>query len=1608
LRDIFDKKWGDERTGEIYHYCDLLPSERLMKLAFSRVWTERASNPIFSRYAQGLVDLSCSIRLIKNFEQSKDREKTAPDHRYCFEWDKSFVLNDKGWTLYTGMAIQDECDWPIPNRASSSIFETSSDEAPPLLLPGCHVIKGPNWDEGKYNEPRPSPESIALAQAAANAAASIPKLPPMPPSNKPKTGKGNLLWGRMQGAGRTAAIENMEAEVLAAMAAMDAEDELIKNDNNEPANTDSHADETGSAEENMVISGAFSGEFEESASSTDDDGIIDEMEENGGVSIKINEATSEGNATAENPQSSVPQTQNIKPSAIGVVEEIIEWNGNPGQGRRVRWPDGTVGNYRWGYAGRLDLTHVELSPDGSIRCKHHPPETREDAAISMGLGKKLHYGIILRLRPDPIPDNSFEKLEAETKNLKYIEGIIEWPDLDAAARVTGTEDENGIIIFEERELLWGSINSGWMCRFGKHEWQPGTKYEFKSESSKFSNSEKISKLSGTSSYNVEIGGNTARINIRFDLQNSLLFTLDPNRCASRIIISSDGKSARCNSNDGRCAVYGSVGFSKGIHYWEIKIEQAEPGYVFLGVAEAPSRGSPIGARLESWPGEGFVNYRAAYQGGSEKVYGEHFHSNDVVGVLLDMDHGSVSFFLDGMKFGEHVVANLGVAYDRLHGPRPRVIPTVMYPVIGLRKYGDSVSLTDKFISSPGVDTSVLLTSAVNVCESLHKWENADRTASPMDRLPIALTVEAWQHMKRWQSSNLFRATTRAGINARVDLDQSPTACFRASIQLDLTFPLFAGDTIMVKICEIPEKVQVLGVYMDKLWWRRSDGPRGGGTDILGENGVNAVWCWSTGDVKPEDLQIAKSLTTTPSNAHSISLEKLMINYDSKLKIISNEGLLFTTEIDIDSQKIIEQAAVGSFGVVENVGITNEGNVRYYVSIDSKKGWLSGLEGTFEFVLDHEVENTGETKTLELCSSISLKYALKAFEHFIINTNGSFGSMWLNCIGKQNEPEHKEKCEEMTFNEFVSLANKRFWSTEEDMQITEALNFVSDILGEEQANVSWYETMHLLIQLKKNQSVLCPISRELLDEASIMEIMGRMCIIRSFNLHVRISLPLLRLTLPEEDWWQRVGTSVNRLPHSDTVDETESIAKLTARWKPKCMARQLRYNRRLLLTETKMFFWDGVLTSTTTPTPLSHDEYEDPKEVRVVKLNRVRAAQSRLIQLRSPIERIRHSVFGQLQRELRSWPSSSLRRAYVGKGHGGQKRAFKVKFIGEGVNDYGGPYRAVFEQISQELQADEIKDSDGCLLPILVPVPNRSSKLGENQDKFALHPSFKDSPDLMNFFGRILGTGIRNGLQMDLDLAPTIWRPLVGLPLTNKHLESIDLLTAKRVQTLREIGVEQFSEGISETWEELTFTKFSSDGRLIELVPDGSSQHVDKENWKTYCTLTVAAGLHEGSQALQSFYAGLAAILPTELFPLFTDNELETMICGSKDMDVEMLQKCTEYSGVSSDAPHIVAFWDVLKEDFTAADRAAFLRFAWARSRLPKSVRDFPTSFKLQTSVIADGADPDTYLPHAQTCFFSLSIPKYSSREILRAKLLYAIANSPNMDRDIRLHNAEGW
>ena len=155
-------------------------------------------------------------------------------------------------------------------------------------------------------------------------------------------------------------------------------------------------------------------------------------------------------------------------------------------------------------------------------------------------------------------------------------------------------------------------------------------------------------------------------------------------------------------------------------------------------------------------------------------------------------------------------------------------------------------------------------------------------------------------------------------------------------------------------------------------------------------------------------------------------------------------------------------------------------------------------------------------------------------------------------------------------------------------------------------------------------------------------------------------------------------------------------------------------KRIVFSGVKRSYWDLTIRETTTHTPAPPDEYERPSAIAEVEVNRILAkdALTHKETLR-PEERLQKSVFGQLKARMAGWDGRQLRRSYISMEDAGQPRAFFVKFIGEGVDDHGGPYRAAF----QSAIAEEAKD----LLDILVPCPNGSADDFDNRDLVIFNP-----------------------------------------------------------------------------------------------------------------------------------------------------------------------------------------------------------------------------------------------------------------------------------------------
>ena len=129
--------------------------------------------------------------------------------------------------------------------------------------------------------------------------------------------------------------------------------------------------------------------------------------------------------------------------------------------------------------------------------------------------------------------------------------------------------------------------------------------------------------------------------------------------------------------------------------------------------------------------------------------------------------------------------------------------------------------------------------------------------------------------------------------------------------------------------------------------------------------------------------------------------------------------------------------------------------------------------------------------------------------------------------------------------------------------------------------------------------------------------------------------------------------------------------------------------------------------------------------------------------------------------------------------------------------------------------------------------------------------------------------------------------------------------------------------------------------------------------------------------------------------MFTWSQLETMVCGSPEIDIKLLESQSEYSSCTASDKHVQLFWQAIQE-FTNEERSALIRFTWGRSRLPLTAAGFSQKFKILSFTRYPS---DAYFPVAHTCFFSLELPAYSSLEIMKEKLRYAMFNCEAIDGD---------
>ncbi|XP_052822779.1 E3 ubiquitin-protein ligase UBR5-like, partial [Octopus bimaculoides] len=184
--------------------------------------------------------------------------------------------------------------------------------------------------------------------------------------------------------------------------------------------------------------------------------------------------------------------------------------------------------------------------------------------------------------------------------------------------------------------------------------------------------------------------------------------------------------------------------------------------------------------------------------------------------------------------------------------------------------------------------------------------------------------------------------------------------------------------------------------------------------------------------------------------------------------------------------------------------------------------------------------------------------------------------------------------------------------------------------------------------------------------------------------------------------------------------------------------------------------------------------------------------------------------------------------------------------------------------------------------------------------------------------------------------------------------------------------------------------FLQGGETVELVAGGADIEVNAQNVHDYVRRYAEYRMVKvAEKALKHLKLGVFDVIPANSLDGLTAEDFRLLLNGVGDINVQTLISYTSFNDESGESSEKVQrfkrwFWSVV-EKMNNHERQDLVYFWTSSPALPASEE----GFQPMPSITIRPADDD-HLPTANTCISRLYIPLYSTKAILRSKVLLAI------------------
>lgn len=325
-----------------------------------------------------------------------------------------------------------------------------------------------------------------------------------------------------------------------------------------------------------------------------------------------------------------------------------------------------------------------------------------------------------------------------------------------------------------------------------------------------------------------------------------------------------------------------------------------------------------------------------------------------------------------------------------------------------------------------------------------------------------------------------------------------------------------------------------------------------------------------------------------------------------------------------------------------------------------------------------------------------------------------------------------------------------------------------------------------------------------------------------------------------------------------------------------------------------------------------------------------------------------------------------------------RKVFRFEFIGEPALDAGGVTREFYSLIFEQACNPDV----GLFLyssanQMCVHINPNSHITNEHHLRY------------FHMLGRVLGKSLMDGQITPVHFIQPLYKHIMGWPIGLGDLQHLDEDLFRNY-----MGMVECSD-VSELYLDFSVTEDRlGHVETVELCPGGREKELKNSNLTEFLSLNVDYRfLKRVGPQLNAFLRGFYDIIPEQLISVFNFQELELLLHGLPNIDMDDWIKHTEYTGeFQGNSGHSVVkwFWEIVR-GYEQESKAKLLQFVTGTAGVPVQGFGFlqGNDGNIRKFTIQGDRNVKVF-PRAHTCFNRIDMPIYKTKAEMSKYLTLAI------------------